>query len=119
MIEPKPFAFVLLLAASLGSGSSCAEEADEGPTQDEMQKVAAEACEQSIMCGFIPDEVTVEECIANQLGSYQDAPECLAVYYYDECQTALTCEEIDRLVQYRMGPCLDEFNEARRVTCVP
>lgn len=117
------YAVTLLFAASLASGFSCSDDHDpeQGPTQAEMRQVAAEACEQGLGCGTIPDSVTLEECIANQVGAYQASSECLAVYYFDECLTTQTCEEIDRLDELHIGDCLDESNEASGLTavCVP
>lgn len=119
MFGPRLFAFALLIVVSLASSSSCTADTDDGPTQDDMQEVATEACEQWSRCGVLPDGVSLEQCIANQVGSYQDAPECLAIYYYNECQTMLTCEELETLNELFMGLCLDEFEEARKVTCAP
>jgi hypothetical protein len=117
----KQCALALFLAASLAPVVSCADdnEPEQGPTQEEMQQVASGVCEQGIGCGSIPSDVTLEECVANQLGAYQVSPECVAVYYFDECLTTQTCEEIDRLEQLNMGECLDERDEAFDVQCVP
>jgi hypothetical protein len=121
MMGFKQYALMLSFAASLAAGFSCADdgEPEKGPTQEEMQQVAAEFCEKEIGCGFLPDGVTLEECIANQVGTYQDAPECVAVYYFDECLTTQTCEEIDRLGLLHIGDCLDERDEKDRVQCDP
>jgi hypothetical protein len=122
MMGFKQCALALTLAASLAPGCSCADDDDpKGPTQDEMQQVAADACEKGIECGTIPSDVTLEECIANQVGAYQASSECSAVYYLDECLTTQTCEEIDRLNQLNIGDCVDERDEASRVhaLCVP
>jgi len=117
MMQFRPRALVLTLAASLAQGFSCADDDEpKRPTQEEMQQVASEACEQGLECGTIPDSVTVEECIANQVGAYQAAPECLAVYDLDECLTTQTCEELDRLDQLHIGDCADERDEAGRLT---
>jgi hypothetical protein len=116
----KRCALVLSLAASAASGSSCADDIDPepGPTQGEMQQVAADVCEKDIECGSIPNGVTREECIQNQLGAYQASSECLAVYYFDECRTTQTCEELERLSLLNVGDCLDERDEAFDVQCV-
>lgn len=120
MIRLKQCALALALTASLAPGLSCADddEPEPGPTQEEMQHVASDACEQGIGCGSI-DGVTLEECIENQLGAYQVSPECVARYHLDECLTTQTCEEIDRLEQLNMGDCLDERDEASNVLCSP
>lgn len=114
----RALALALALAAT---GLSCADDddPDPGPTQEEMQQVASDYCEKVITCGFNPPDVTLEECIANQVGTYQDAPECVARYDLDECLTTQTCEEMDRLEQLGVGDCLDERDEASNVLCSP
>lgn len=113
-------ALALSLAATLAGGFSCADddEPEQGPTQEEMQQVAADACEHGLGCGYI-DAITLEECIEYQIGVYQDVPECVAYYYFDECLTTQTCEEIERLGQLQMGDCLDERDETDKVQCDP
>jgi hypothetical protein len=111
---------VLILAGLFSWGFSCNDDGadpEKGPTQDEMREVATATCEQAMECGSLPGDVTLDECIANQLGSYQDSPECVALYYYDECKTMLTCEEIQQLIQLQMGQCLEESKEAGKVSC--
>lgn len=112
----------LTLAVLLASGFSCADddEPEQGPTQEEMQQVASDVCEQGIGCGTI-DAITLEECIEYEVGVYQVSPECVAVYYLDECLTTQTCEEIERLNQLNIGECADERDETSRVhaLCVP
>ena len=119
MVNPNSFALVLFLVASLASAPSCTDDADEGPTQDEMQQVAAAACEQLWACGLAPPDITLGECTAHQFGSYQDSPECLALFDYDECKMTITCEEIDRVQTLHVGPCLDELEAAAKVRCLP
>lgn len=84
-----------------------------------MEQVATDLCEKELGCGSIPVDVTLEECVENQLGTYQASRECVAVYYFDECRTTQTCEELERLQQLNMGDCLDEREEAFDVQCVP
>jgi hypothetical protein len=121
MMGFKQCALTLSLAVLLASGFSCADddEPEQGPTQEEMQQVASEYCEKDIGCGFSPHDVTLEECIANRVGTYQDSPECVSHYYFDECLTTQTCEEIERLDRLHIGDCLDERDEADRVECDP
>ena len=120
MMSFRQLASMLILVGLFSWGVSCSDDgadSEKGPTQDEMREVATAACEQAIECGALPDGVTLDECIANQLGSYQDSRECVALYYYDACKTMLTCEEIDRLIQLQMGECLEESKEAGKVSC--
>jgi hypothetical protein len=121
MMELKHCVLVLFITAPLALGSSCAENEDreQGPTEEEIQQVATELCEQTVECGSIPNDVTLEECIANRVGTYQDSPECVSHYYFDECLTTQTCEEIERLDRLHIGDCLDERDEADRVECDP
>lgn len=121
MTEFKQRALALFLVASLAPGVSCADDGDpdQGPTEEEMQQVASDFCEKEIGCGFIPGDVTLDECIANQVGTYQDSAECVAVYRFNECLATQTCEEIERLGQLHMGDCLDERDEADEVQCTP
>jgi hypothetical protein len=120
MMSFKQYALVLSLAASLASGSSCADDEgpEQGPTQEEMQQVAAENCEHGIECGYI-DAITLEECIEYQTGAYLALTECVALYYFDECLTTQTCEEIQRLTNLHIGDCLDERDAAFDVQCIP
>lgn len=120
MMKFRQRALALFLAASLAPGLSCADDSEpaQGPTQVEMQQVASDVCEQGIGCGSI-DGVTLEECIEYQVGAYQDSPECVAVYHFDECLATQTCEEIERLSQLNMGDCLEEREKAFEVQCVP
>ena len=120
MTNFKKLASTLMLAGLLSWGLSCSDDgadSEKGPTQDEMREVATAACEQATECGSLPGDVTLDECIANQLGAYQDSPECVALYHYDECKTMLTCEEIERLIQLQMGQCLEESKEASKFSC--
>lgn len=123
MTEFRQRALALSLAASLTPGLSCADDEgpEQGPTQEEMRQAASDACEKGIECGTVPGDVTQEECVANQVGAYQAAPECLAVYHLDECLATQTCEEIERLNQLNIGDCAGERDEASRVhaLCVP
>lgn len=114
-------ALTLSLAVTLAAGFSCADDGDpkQGPTDEEMRQVASGFCEKEIGCGFIPGDVTLEECIANQVGAYQDSAECVTHYSFDECLATQTCEEIERLSQLNMGDCLDERDEADKVECDP
>ena len=113
MTQFRQRALALFLAASLAPGFSCADDDEpKGPTQEEMQQAASDACEKGLECGTVPSDVTLEECVANQVGAYQAAPECLAVYRLDECLATQTCEEIDRLDQLHVGDCADEREEA-------
>jgi hypothetical protein len=116
----KQCALTLSLAILLASGFSCADddEPEQGPTQEEMQQVASNVCEQGIGCGSI-DGLTLEECIEYQIDAYQVSPECVAVYYLDECLTTQTCAEIERLNVLSIGDCLDERDKAFDVQCVP
>jgi hypothetical protein len=120
MTEFRQRALMLFFAGSLAPALSCADdgEPEKGPTEEEMRQAASEACEQGLECGTIPGSVTLEECIANQLGAYQAAPECLAVYHLDECLATQTCEELDRLDQLHMGDCADEREEAGGLTAL-
>jgi hypothetical protein len=121
MTRLKQRALALTLAASLAPGFSCADdEPEKGPTEAEMRQVAVDACAQGIECGTIPDSVTLDECIENQVGTYQVSRECVAFYDYDECLTTLTCEEIDQLNHnIDIGSCVDERDETDKVQCVP
>lgn len=120
MTNLRQLASMLILAGLFSWGSSCSDDGadpETGPTQDEMREVATATCEQAIECGSLPGDVTLDECIANQMGSYQDSPECVVLYHYDECKTALTCEEIQQMIQLQMGECLEESKEAGKVSC--
>ena len=121
MTNFKRCVLLLVFATSLAPGLSCADDSEpaKGPTQDEMEQVATDLCEKELACGFTPAEVTVEDCIENQLGAYQVSPECVAVYDFDECRATQTCEELERLEQLNMGDCLDEREKAFDVQCVP
>ncbi len=122
MTEFRAGVLALFFAASLALGFSCADDHDpeHGPTQEEMQQVAVEYCEHEMVCGFLPARVTLEDCVANQIGTYQDAPECVARYYLDECLTMLTCEDIDRLNHnIDIGSCEDERDAVFNVLCTP
>jgi hypothetical protein len=113
-------ALTLVFAASLVSGVSCADDEDreQGPTREQMQQVAADACEHGLECGSI-DAITLEECIEYKVGAYQVSHECVAYYVLDECLTTQTCEEIERLNVLQIGDCLDERDEAFDIQCVP
>jgi hypothetical protein len=102
-----------------GGSAGTSDDPEQGPTQEEMQQVATELCERGIECGFTPAQVTLEECIANQIGTYQYSAECVTRYYLDECLTTQTCEEIQRLEVLHMGDCLDERDENGEVVCPP
>ena len=84
-----------------------------------MEQVATDLCEKVIECGSHPSDVTLEECVAHQVGTYQDSPECVAVYYFNECLATQTCEELERLEILHIGDCLDERNETSKVQCDP
>lgn len=123
MTKSRHCVLALALATSLASGFSCADDDDpeQGPTQEEMLQVAADVCEHGIGCGYI-DAITLEECTAYQVDAYQAAPECLAVYYFNECLSMLTCEDAERLEHnIDIGSCKDERDEAGGLSalCVP
>jgi hypothetical protein len=111
----------LSLLATLVAGFSCADdhEPEQGPTQEEMQQVAADLCEKGIECGSGPNDLTMEECIEYHVGTYRGSPECVAFYYFHECLTTQTCEEIERLETLHIGACVDERDEADKVICDP
>jgi CMP-2-keto-3-deoxyoctulosonic acid synthetase len=108
-----------LVAALMELACADDDQPEQGPTQAEMQDVASEFCEIVISCGSVPHDVTLDDCIANQLGTYQYAPECVARYHLDECLTTQTCEEIERLRVLNIGDCLDARDDVSRVSCPP
>ena len=119
MTKFRPRALALSLTASLAPGFSCGDDDEpKGPTQEEMQQVASEACEHGIGCGYI-DAITLEECTEYRVDVYQVSPECVAHYHLDECLTTQTCEEVERLNVLHIGDCLDEREETDKVQCVP
>lgn len=95
--------------AVLFGGCVASESEDTSPSTEEQDEMIRRFCERARECDPEPDMYPFEECQEIRYANYSVSDFCLeALYDYDSCLIALTCEEWDQHLMNPGGKCSDE-----------